>query len=449
MMKLRSSLYAFLIAALLVATCAGAAAAAPTSTHTSSNLLRNDSAADRSTPTPPTTWFGQYYDNMFLAGRPEVTRDDAAIDFDWGPDSPDPRISRDLFSVRWTRSLWLDTGTWRFTVRTDDGVRLWVDSVLLIDQWHNQPQATYTADAPLGAGYHTVILEYFEFTGDAIARLSYELWGDTCENCFPPLQSSLWRGQYYGNMFLQGEPDMTRDDAAIDFDWGQGRPERGLEKDLFSVRWTRSLWLDKGTWRFTMTSDDGVRVWVDNMLVIDEWHEQPVMTYSADVPLGPGYHTIRVEYFESFGYAVARLSYQLLGAGCVNCPGAVATGPWLGQYFDTLLPQGGADVTRTDAAIDFDWGSGSPDLRIPQDMFSARWTQTARFDTAIYRFHAIADDGVRLYIDGKVVMDEWANNPGTEFAREVKVRAGKHAVKVEYYEYGYDAKIKVWWEKLN
>jgi len=82
---------------------------------------------------------------MFLAGRPEVTRDDAAIDFDWGPDSPAPRISKDLFSVRWTRSLWLDTGTWRFTVRTDDGVRLWVDSVLLIDQWHNQPQATYTA----------------------------------------------------------------------------------------------------------------------------------------------------------------------------------------------------------------------------------------------------------------------------------------------------------------
>jgi len=159
MMKPRQSLYALFIAVLLVATCAGAAGAAPMSAHTSSDPLWNDPSVNRPTPTPPTTWFGQYYDNMFLAGRPDVTRDDAAIDFDWGPDSPDPRISRDLFSVRWTRSLWVDTGTWRFTVRTDDGVRLWVDSVLLIDQWHEQPQATYTADAPLGAGYHTVIVE--------------------------------------------------------------------------------------------------------------------------------------------------------------------------------------------------------------------------------------------------------------------------------------------------
>ena len=93
-------------------------------------------------------------------------------------------------------------------------------------------------------------------------------------------------------------------------------------------------------------------------------------------------------------------------------------------------------------------GNGSPDKRISRDLFSARWTQTARFEAGVYRFHAMADDGVRVYVDGKAVIDEWANNPGTEFASEVKLSAGNHAIKVEYYEFGYDAKIKVWWEKL-
>jgi hypothetical protein len=248
---------------------------------------------------------------------------------------------------------------------------------------------------------------------------------------------------------LQGSPDVTRTDAAIDFDWGNRAPDPAISKDLFSARWTRTLWLDRGTWRFAMTADDGARLWVDNSLVINEWHDQPATTYLADVPLGAGYHAIRMDYYETTGSALARLSYQLLNTLCVNCPGSAPTTPWLGQYYNNMFLQDGPDVIRTDAAIDFDWGDRSPDSHISKDLFSARWTQTARFDTGIYRFHAIADDGVRLYVDGQVVIDEWGNNPGTEFSSEIKLRAGQHAIKVEYYEYGYSAKIKVWWEKLK
>jgi len=59
------------------------------------------------------------------------------------------------------------------------------------------------------------------------------------------------------------------------------------------------------------------------------------------------------------------------------------------------------------------------------------------------------DDGVRLYVDGKLVIDEWESNPVTEFTGDIRLRAGNHAIKVEYYEFAYDARIKVWWEKLN
>ena len=250
-------------------------------------------------------------------------------------------------------------------------------------------------------------------------------------------------------MLFRSQPDVTRDDAAIDFDWGQGSPDPRISKDWFSVRWTRNLWLDTGVWRFTMTTDDGVRLWVDNTLVIDEWHDQPAMTYIADAALGAGYHIIRMEYYDSLGWAVARLSYQSLNAVCPGCGGVVPTGPWLGQYYDTPFPQGSPDVSRTDAAIDFDWEQGSPDARIPKDFFSARWTQTAHFDAGVYRFHAIVDDGVRLYVDGKLVINEWENNPATEFTGDVKLSAGNHVIKVEYYDFTRDARIKVWLEKLN
>jgi len=59
------------------------------------------------------------------------------------------------------------------------------------------------------------------------------------------------------------------------------------------------------------------------------------------------------------------------------------------------------------------------------------------------------DDGVRVFVDGKVVIDEWEDNPGVEFLGDKHLNAGNHEIKVEFYQKGYDAKLKVWWEKLN
>jgi len=66
-----------------------------------------------------------------------------------------------------------DAGTYRFTVSADDGVRLWLDDRLLIDQWQHPQVATYSADIALSAGYHRVRLEYYEGEGSAGVRLSW------------------------------------------------------------------------------------------------------------------------------------------------------------------------------------------------------------------------------------------------------------------------------------
>jgi len=133
---------------------------------------------------------------------------------------------------------------------------------------------------------------------------------------------------------------------------------------------------------------------------------------------------------------------------CSACKCQPCDTTWTGAYFEDMFLHD-SSFTRTDAAIDFDWGDKSPGGAVPKSFWSASWTKKASFEAGLYRFHAIVDDGVRLFVDGGIVIDEWEDNPGTEFIHDKYMSAGSHDLKVEYYQKAYDAKIKVWWEKLQ
>jgi LysM repeat protein len=267
------------------------------------------------TPSPVRDrWLGEYFNNDQLAGAPSVVRSDAAVDFDWGLGWPHPKISADHFSVRWTRSLWLNTGTWRFTTTTDDGVRLWVDNVLVIDQWIQQPATTYTGDVPLGAGYHTVRMEYFEFTNVALAHLNWQLIG-ACGYCpgGTPSPSGVWLGMYYDNMFLNGDPVFTRLDPEINFSWPSGSPGGGIDRGLWSARWTQTAYFaSTGKYRFHAIVDDGVRLFVDGGIVIDEWEDNAGTEFIADKRLNAGNHGIKVEFYQHGHEAKIKVWWELL-----------------------------------------------------------------------------------------------------------------------------------------
>jgi hypothetical protein len=116
--------------------------------------------------------------------------------------------------------------------------------------------------------------------------------------------SVTWRGEYYGNSWLGGDPVLVRDDAAVSFNWGNGSPAASIPADNFSVRWTRTAnFPTSGTYVFSATGDDGVRVWVDGAIIIDKWFPQSATAYTAPVYLTAGSHTVRVEYFEAQGVA--------------------------------------------------------------------------------------------------------------------------------------------------
>ena len=96
--------------------------------------------------------------------------------------------------------------------------------------------------------------------------------------------------------------------------------------------------------------------------------------------------------------------------------------------------------------LDYDWEGSSP---LPEvlgvDNWSARWVGQFRFNYATYVFRAIADDGVRIYIDDQLVVDGWRDGYNDVTNRFFAVGAGIHTMRVEYYERTGNESLRVWW----
>ena len=256
-------------------------------------------------------WHSQaeYFANATLSGDPVLVRQDAAIDFDWWLGAPDPALPDDYFSVRWRATLNFPAGLYRFTTQTDDGVRLLVDGRAVIESWH--PMRGYRAAlVDLTAGPHTIVMEYFERTEAALARLRWTRIGPPVAAASAPSGApGPWQAEYFANPSLEGAPRLTRTDERLDFNWGFGSPDPALPSDDFSVRWTTRQRFPAGRYTFTTYSDDGVRLYVDGQRVLDSW--RPMRGYrSVTLDLDAGEHTIVLEYFEQKGIALVRLSWH-------------------------------------------------------------------------------------------------------------------------------------------
>lgn len=121
---------------------------------------------------------GEYFSNHVknFDGPPTLVRQDPTVDFDWGLGSPDPRISVDHFTVRWTGSLQaLASDTYTFYTKTDDGLRLWINDKLIVDFWLNEGATEHSGSIDLvGQQRYNIRMEYFEDAGNASATLSWE-----------------------------------------------------------------------------------------------------------------------------------------------------------------------------------------------------------------------------------------------------------------------------------
>ncbi len=133
-----------------------------------------------------------------------------------------------------------------------------------------------------------------------------------------------WAAEYYANAMLVGPLTLSQIEVTPTHNWGEGSPAPGLPADNFSARWSSFQTLNAGTYRLSVRADDGVRVVVNGVIAIDEWHPSPGNIYTTTLTLATGQHSFIVEYFDATGSAY--LQYDLIPIGAAPPPtGATAT----------------------------------------------------------------------------------------------------------------------------
>jgi hypothetical protein len=306
-------------------------------------------------------WFASYWDNPTMTGAPAYTRSEGNIDHNWGSGSPSLLIQPDTWSAQFTSYVDFAAGTYRFTVTSDDGVRVYLGDKHIITDWSKHAARTSVATVSLRGGRYNMAVDYYDEAGGAQLKLGWERIGAAATNlpdvaiiasgpAAPPAvpPTTDWRGEYFNNVNLSGVPAVIRTDAAINFDWVYGAPVTGLQADNFSVRWTGSPYLSAGTYRFSVTTDDGVRLWVNNQLVIDRWVDRAATTNTADVTLPGGAVPIRMEYYDHSLKAQASLSWALVGTSGTGGPASayvntsylnMRSGPGVGFSIIAALPR--------------------------------------------------------------------------------------------------------------
>jgi hypothetical protein len=549
-------------------------------------------------------YVGYYYSNTNVSGIATNTSCETSINHSWGTGAPIAGVPADNFSAKWTRTWLVQTpGTYNFTVKSDDGVRLYVDNVLKIDHWVAHTLATDQINIYLDWGDHTLRMEYYDKVGAATAILNitpvnkppvvkaipgqaiYQTQtfntidlsqyvtdpdGDAIDwtatgnkNVAVTINGSMatldypytwvgsevitfkatdkfgataskaatfrvsapvtcpagqYKAQYFNNMNFTGLPAITRCEGIPQYEWNGDSPLPGINADNFSVRWTGTInFAQAGQYRFTTSSDDGIRLYVDGVAVINNWTDHAWTDNTGSKKLVAGNHTIRMDYYENGGGAIAKLSIagpghapvinpipvQVKSRGDyffnINLPyflsdsdaddhhdwdilshGTMISGyingdqleiytpyNWIGidyitvkvtdsyglsstmkitftssdpgncipgtdkfcvDYYANTNLAGAAVFTTTEPVISHNWGVGSPNANVPKDYFSARWQTNRKFTAGVHKFTTNTDNGVRLYVDGQLIIDNWISHTLKSASASMYLDAGYHLV---------------------
>jgi subtilisin family serine protease len=280
------------------------------------------------------------------------------------------------------------------------------------------------------------------------------LWKASLTNLVPPGGGSGLQGEYFGDRNLT-ILKVTRSDPVVNFDWSYGSPDLSIDSDCFSVRWTGHVEPRASEiYTFYTVSDDGVRLWVNGRLLIDNWTMHAATENSAVISLTAGrLYEIQMDFFENAGSARAQLLWSSWSQGketipqCQLYPAAAPSGTGLlaryyeGQDFSTLKQ------TQTDGTVNFDWGWSAPGSFIAGDPFSARWSgQVQPRFTERYTFVTQTDDGVRLWVNGQLIIEDWTLHGVTENRGTITLTADqKYDIRMEFFDAGGPSAARLLW----
>jgi hypothetical protein len=173
------------------------------------------------------------------------------VNFNWRNQPPVVGFGEDFWSVRWTGQVQAQySQIYTFYARVNDGVRLWVNGQLLIDQWKAQVTTEYSGSIALVAGQkYDIKVEYYDATGDALLDLGWsspstpkQIVPQAQLSHVPPSAPIVGNGVglsaiYYDNKDFTGK-SISRVDGFVNFNWRNQPPVVGFGEDFWSVRWT-------------------------------------------------------------------------------------------------------------------------------------------------------------------------------------------------------------------
>lgn len=264
-----------------------------------------------------------------------------------------------------------------------------------------------------------------------------------------PLGRGL-RAEYFEGTEL-ARPRVARVDAFLDFHWGIRPPDPAVAAGPWSARWSGALRPRlSGRHALHVAADDGCRLWIDERLVLDHWREQTRTERSAEVELAAERDVaIRLEYFNRPGPGSLRLSWTEPGRPRELVPPDVlfpapAGGNGLkAEIFDGLEAPTPA-LTRVDPLVDFAWGLGGPG---PTDNFRVVWSGAlAPRRSGPMSLSVVSDDGCRLWIDGRLVIDDWSVRGAAERSASVELSEGRRVpIRLEYFDRVSTARCSLYW----
>jgi hypothetical protein len=255
---------------------------------------------------------------------------------------------------------------------------------------------------------------------------------------------------------------LRRTEDAIHFPYGQNSFSSDYADDSFGASWTGIIKpAYSETYKLITQTDDGVRLWINGKLIIDKWQDMGVTEFSSEVPMIAGKdYNIKMEYYDRGGDAYAALSWQSQSTkrSVIRRIGSFDFGfkfenpyglesDWEAVYFkgrefkDQITAKKEAAINFTSASLPF-----APS--VPQENFCARFQSKIKVPkSGTYTFITTSDDGIRLKINGRLIIDQWTWMGPTEFSEKVDLKEGDLvAIEVEYFQGGGGKFLKLEWE---
>jgi chitodextrinase len=432
---------------------------------------------------------------MTLSGDPAFVRTDNEVNFIWaGNQPPDPSLTPNDFSVRWSGNFTFSQGNYTFSLVTSDGMRLYLDGNLILDRWNDQPPSYYTVNQTISQGSHLVTVEYYAKTGSATAEVSWK--NNSQANGPAPIISSFTAPATTSPGFpvtlawtVMGATTVTIDNNIGDVTSrssisvlpnaffanqitmytltasnaaGSNTASVFVTESSASISQNQSPTTPRLTSATAISSGEVDLAWTassDNLGIAGYQvtrNGSPVASVSssalswADTTVSPSAtYVYSVKAFDSVGsYSAPSNAVQVTTPGATTAPGCPAPGTnaFTGCYYSNQTLSGNPAFVRTESQINFNWGSQSPDPSLQPGNFSVQWSGNFTFSQSNYTFSMVTSDGMRVYVDGGLILDAWHDQAPTFYTVSQTMSQGSHLIVVQYYDKTAAATAEVSWQ---